>query len=142
MYQKDKKIEPGRGENGQRGAEPHNRVRPLSTDKLFIFGKSVSPNKDVLHKYFPMLINRSSKGLYLLLATIYANPLRTVNGINDVYLSNADTIKKNIAILIDLGYLQQENRPRKIVIYDAFVIDKVYRITAKGVKALSAVTGY
>jgi hypothetical protein len=141
-YQKDKIIAPAQGCEARGAATPHSRVSPSSTDKLFISGKAFGPNRKLINKYFPILVNRSNVSLYSLLMVIYSNPLRTVNGLVSHSIHNAQTVNKNLLILIDLGYVQQENKPRKVIPFNAFVIDKVYRITAKGVKVLSAITGY
>lgn len=142
MYQNDEKnANKGLGE-GEKGVNHHLRTRPNTNDKLFILGNGISVNKQLLHKYFPIVVNRSSKTLYLLLLIVYAHPLRTVNGLVQRSFSNGETVLKNLNILIDMGYVQQENKPREIIPFNSWTIDKVYRITNKGVKALSAVTGY
>lgn len=141
-YQKDKIIAQAQGCEARWAATPHSRVSPSSTDKLFISGKAFGPNRKLLNKYFPIVVNRSNVSLYSLLIVIFSNPLRTVNGLVAHSMHNAQTINKNLLILIDLGYVQQENKPRKILAFEAYTIDKVYRITAKGVKVLSAITGY
>jgi|GEM_PF-5833615 len=125
-----------------RGVNHHLRTVPKPTDALYIIGKALSPDKKKLYKHFPILVGRSSKSLYFLLLVIYAHPLRTTRHLVDVGLSNNKTTQKNINILIDLGYVQQENKPRKIIPFQAYTIDKVYRITSKGVRVLSAITGY
>jgi hypothetical protein len=127
---------------GERGATTHLRTRPDMNDKLFILGNGISVNKKLLNKYFPILVNRSSKTLYMLLLIVYAHPLRTVHGLVKRSFSNGETVAKNLNILIDMGYVQVENKPREIIPLKTWTIDKVYRITNKGVKALSAITGY
>lgn len=124
------------------GATTHLRSRPLEHDKLFILGNGMAVNKKLLNKYFPIIVGRSSKVLYTMLCVIYAHPLRTVYHITECCLSNGTTVNKNLLILMDMGYIQQENKPRLIIPFNSWTIDKVYRITSKGVKALSAITGY
>ena len=142
-YQKDKIIAPAQGCEGQRGAEPHSRSKPSPTDKLFIIGNGIGiRNIEIFYKYFPLLTNRSSKSLYQLLFVVFSNPLRTEHHLRSLILGNSNSTRKNLLILCDLGYIQQENKPRKILAFEAYTIDKVYRITAKGVKVLSAITGY
>jgi len=126
----------------EKGVTTHLRTVPKPTDALYIIGKALSPDKKKLYKHFPILVGRSSKSLYFLLLVIYAHPLRTTRHLVDVGLSNNKTTQKNINILVDMGYIQVENKPRKIIPFQAYVLDKVYRITAKGVKVLSAITGY
>ena len=124
------------------GATTPNRVRPASNDCIFIIGSGFTPDKKKLYKHFPLLVNRSSKTLYMTLCSIYAHPLRTMQNLVNISFGNYKTLHRNINILIDMGLVQVEKKPRKIVIYDAYVTDDVYRITTKGVRVLKDITGY
>ncbi len=132
----------GEAYRAYRGANPHSRSNPSPNDPLFISGNTLAPNRDKFYKYFPLIVGRSSKALYQLLLVIYSHPLRSARFLRECTLSNSTTTLKNLLILVDMGYIQIENKPRKIIPFDAYTIDKVYRITTKGVKALSAITGY
>jgi hypothetical protein len=125
-----------------RGATPHLRHMTSQTDALYIAGKSISLNKDRLHKYFPIIVGRSSKHLFMLLLIIFSNPLRSTRYLTDLCLGNYTTTNKNLNILVDMGYIQVEDKPRKIIPFDAYTMDKVFRITRKGVRVLSLITGY
>lgn len=143
MYQPDQNNSTDESGEGFKGVTTHSRIKPLSTDPLYILGNGISfKNHQLFYKYFPLITGRSSKLLYTMLLIIYSNPLRNITTIRDMSMSNSDTSRKNLDILIDMGYIQQENKPRKVIPFQAYVLDKVYRITVKGVKALSAVTGY
>jgi len=125
-----------------RGVTTHLRNVPNPNDALFIIGKGLAPNKKLLNKHFPIIVGRSNKTLYFLLIMIFATPLRSARQLVLMAMSNNRTMQKNLNILVDMGYIQVENKPRKIIPFQAYVLDKVYRITAKGVKVLSAITGY
>ena len=126
----------------EKGVTTHNRHTPSHDDPLFIAGKALSLDKEKIHKYFPMLVGRSSKHLYLLLLLINSNPLRSVKCYVGLCLGNYTITLKNIKLLIDMGYVQAESKPRRIIVFDVWTVDRVYRITRKGVKALTAVTGF
>lgn len=138
---KDNNNSTGASYEGERAVTTHNRVRPSLHDSLFITGNTINPKKELLYKYFPLVIGRGTKAIYHLLMAVFCNPLRTVNGLTEIILSNHVTIQKNLQLLIDMGYVQRENKPRLIMMLNSYTVDEVYRITKKGVKVLGCITG-
>ena len=132
----------GASVGGEGGVTPHIRVRPKQNDTLSIIASAFTPNSRLLYQYFPLLAGRSSKSLFALLMVVYRYPLRTMSSLHEIALMHNVSVTKNLLILIDLGYIQAEHKPRRIILFNTYTVDNVYRITRKGVKVLSAITGY
>lgn len=126
----------------ERGITTHSRGVVNHEDPLYIMGKAFTPNRSALNKHFPIIVGRSRFALYQLLGAVFSNPLRNAKFFKESTLSHNATITKNLALLLDMGYIQVESKPRLIIPFGAYVMTNVYRITGKGVKVLSAITGY
>lgn len=103
---------------------------------LIPLGKYLTLPLDRIRAFIPERRGFRSSACLDLLVIINCNPRLAITRVSSLMHSNPYKAIKNVAYLMSLGYVRQIGKPRLIIPFQRFKIDKGYVITQSGIKVL------